>query len=176
MYTWLLLVWWKFSAQDWSHPETFQSAGKARGLLMHPVDSCHAVPLKSSLNAKIVSMERHPTPSRLSSPASFQSMLATPCLVCSELSCSCCSFCVLSPVFTPVDHSTASLLLEMALDYFHKRQEVREVNYRPRCLWQHCSLPNKDVWAGVPLSSWQAAWGPEYSRANEQGPGRQHAP
>lgn len=135
---------------------------------MHPVDSCHAVPLKSSLNVKIVCFHGKTShPSRLSSSASFQSMLATPSLVYSELSCSCHSFCVLGPTFIPVDHSTASLLLEMAMDYSHERQEVRWVKYRPRCWIRVCGLG----WGLDWLSSWQVAWGPKYSRTNAKGQG-----
>lgn len=90
-----------------------------------------------------------PHPGFLSSPATFIACWRLPALSAQISSCSCHSFCVLGPTFIPVDHSTASLLLEMALDYSHKRQEVRGVKYRPRCLWQQCSLLNKDVWAGV---------------------------
>lgn len=74
---------------------------------------------------------------------------------------------VFGPTFIPVDHSTASLLLEMAMDYSYERQEVRWVKYRPRCWIRVCGLG----WGLDWLSSWQAAWGPKYSRTNAKGQG-----
>lgn len=136
-------MWWKFSAQGWSHPEASQPAGKAWDLWIHPVDSCHAVPLKSSLNVKIVySHGKTSHPSRLSPPASFQSMLATPSLVCSELSCSCHSLCTWSNLYSCwPQHSFPTL--RNGLELLPQKKEVRWVKYRPRCLWWHRSLLNK---------------------------------